>query len=88
MPQSSENMTGKPIKSKEGICSFLKDGTRLYVDYDGTVVPCCVHPMAANLGNILNNKFSEILKGQERSKVLTHMKNARSEMPLCNECSF
>ncbi len=88
MPQSSINMTGRPIQTKEGICSFLKDGTRLYVDYDGTIVPCCVHPMAAKLGNLLENKFSDILRSEQRNSILKFMKDNRSAMSICNECSF
>jgi radical SAM protein with 4Fe4S-binding SPASM domain len=88
MPESSVNMTGIDVKAKEGICSFLKDSSRLYVDYDGTIVPCCVHPAAGNLGNLLDCKLSRIISGEKKIMFLKKMKDERLNMPICNQCSL
>ena len=44
-------MTRRPPSVPEGVCQYLR-GPTLYVDHDGTVVPCCVHPRAGVLGNL------------------------------------
>ena len=88
LPESSVNMTGKAIAVPEGICSFLRPGNRLYIDHDGTIVPCCAHPKAAVLGNILENKFSEVFRSEQRASVLHFMKQKRNEMKICNECPY
>lgn len=76
------------VKVPKGVCTYLtkEKGRRLYVDYDGTVVPCCVHPRAGVLGNLLKNKYSEILKGTQRKDFIATMKNGRKNIPACAGC--
>ena len=76
------------VKVPKGVCTYLtkEKGRRLYVDYDGTVVPCCVHPRAGVLGNLLENKYSEILKGTQRKDFIAAMKNGRKNIPACAGC--
>ncbi len=88
MPESSVNMTGVPVSTKEGVCSFLRDSSRLYVDYDGTIVPCCVHPAAGNLGNLLDSKLSRIISGEKKVLFVNKMKEDRASIPICNQCSL
>ncbi len=88
LPQSAENLTGKPISVPEGVCSFMRPGNRLYIDYDGTVVPCCAHPKAAELGNILEQKFTDIFLGNKRTEVVKFMHFERKKMPHCNACPY
>ena len=70
-----------------GVCRFMK-GDRLYVDYDGTVVPCCVHPRAGVLGNLKESTWSEILAGEQWVKMVHALNRDRSSMPVCSDCSF
>ncbi|MEK6748983.1 MAG: radical SAM/SPASM domain-containing protein [Pseudomonadota bacterium] len=81
------NMTGRQPVVPSRICSYLSQPT-VYADYDGTVVPCCVHPRAGVLGNLMHNTLSEILAGQARAKMLGAMQNNRMSMPICGECEF
>ena len=63
LPESIENRTGRELKAPSGICTFVAPSERfshryhgelnqLYIDWDGTVVPCCVHPKAGDLGSL------------------------------------
>lgn len=88
LPESSINMTGKPVQVPKGVCSFLRPGNRLYIDYDGSVVPCCAHPQAGILGNITNNTFTQILESKRRSDFLNLMNQERSNMNICNQCPY
>lgn len=88
LPESSVNMTGKPVNVPSGVCSFIRPGNRLYIDYDGKVVPCCAHPQAAILGNIANQKFTEILQSDTRANIYQLMKNDRGSMDICNSCPY
>ena len=76
------------IKMPKGVCRYLTKakGLRLYVDYDGTVVPCCVHPRAGVLGNLVTDKYSEILKSFARIKFMEMMKKDRRLISACEEC--
>lgn len=88
LPGAAENMTGREIRMREGVCSFLAPGNRLYVENDGTVVPCCVHPRAGVLGNLLEQRYSEIVEGTKRAQMMAYMKKDREKMPICNACEF
>lgn len=87
-PESSTNMLTRSLNVPDRVCSFLKPGNRLYVDWDGTVVPCCVHPRAGVFGNLLEQKYSEILAGQNRLAMMKAMTNDRYAMKLCNQCEY
>lgn len=55
LPESATNMTGREIRAPRRICSFQSVNGRLYVDWEGTVIPCCAHPKAGVLGNLHQN---------------------------------
>jgi radical SAM protein with 4Fe4S-binding SPASM domain len=76
------------VKTFKGVCRYLTEakGLRIYVDYDGTVVPCCVHPRAGVLGNLTENKYSEILKSRKRKDFIRIMNKNRALIPACEEC--
>lgn len=84
---STERPWGK-VKIPKGVCRYLTEakGLRLYVDYDGTVVPCCVHPRAGVLGNLTYNRYSEILKSDVRKDFMRTMKKDRSLVAACKGC--
>jgi radical SAM protein with 4Fe4S-binding SPASM domain len=98
MPDSVTNPSGRPANLPTGACYFLADAAEftainwhgepnlLFVDSDGTVVPCCFHPRAGNFGNLLQNKFSEILGGEERHKFKSKMNSDRRSLPVCSRC--
>ena len=88
LPQASQDMTDARDLPGEGVCSFLQSRARLYVDWDGTVVPCCAHPRAAVLGDLKRQSFHDILAGQARARLEGAMRNHRAAMPICNECSL
>lgn len=88
LPGSAQNMTGRTPVAPSGVCSFLAPGNRLYVDWDGTVVPCCVHPSAGTLGNLKTATYSEIVTGKPRADMMTAMASGRPAMPICGECEF
>jgi radical SAM protein with 4Fe4S-binding SPASM domain len=71
-----------------GICPYLGVQNYCYVDFDGTVVPCCAHPRAFILGNLKTQKFSEILYGVQRRKLVQMLANGRNELPICSECEL
>ncbi|HLF98452.1 MAG TPA: SPASM domain-containing protein [Methylococcaceae bacterium] len=88
LPESSSNMLTRPLAVPDGVCTFIKPGNRLYVDWDGTVVPCCVHPRAAVFGNLLEQRYSEILAGTRREEIIRTMLVNRHGMKICNECEY
>jgi MoaA/NifB/PqqE/SkfB family radical SAM enzyme len=87
LPQASENMTGREPLVPEGVCQYLR-GPTLYVDYDGTVVPCCVHPRAGVLGNLKVQRYSEIYGGGARDAMMGAMQQDRRAMRICGQCEF
>ena len=88
LPESERNMTGREINAPRRVCSFQAVHNRLYVDWDGTVVPCCAHPRAAVLGNLREAKFSEIIRTHTRAGFLKELATNRAAMPICNACEF
>jgi radical SAM protein with 4Fe4S-binding SPASM domain len=68
-----------------GACSYTK-GKFLYVDVDGTVVPCCAHPHAADWGNLTTTKYREIRRGAVRHQMMLQMTRDRKSMPICGRC--
>ena len=98
LPESINNMTGRAAKAPPGPCFFVASASEfknhpwhgqinlLYVDQDGTVVPCCMHPRASVFGNLREHKYSEILFGKRRSDFIEVMKTEREKMPVCGEC--
>ncbi len=100
LPEAVANMTGRRIEVPKKACAFLQDASEfkghpwygqinlLYVDADGTVVPCCLHPQAGNLGNLLINTFNEILASQKRADFIRFMNRERASMPVCGKCEM
>ncbi len=85
LPQSVKTRTEKKhIVLKKGCRQFRKN--YLYVDYDGTVVPCCAYPRAFELGNLKQNKFSEIVNGKTRKLMLKELNTNKKNMPICGDC--
>lgn len=88
LPEAEQSLAQRKMPPKAGVCSFLQLKDRLYVDWDGTVVPCCAHPSAGNLGNLNERKFSDILNSKERKNMISFMQERRTEMKVCSECIF
>lgn len=99
LPESIENKTGRQPDVPAGICTFMAPSERfshqyhgelnqLYVDWDGTVVPCCAHPRAGDLGSLAKAPFSEIIKGPKRQTFLEQLESDRHAMPICGQCEY
>lgn len=88
LPESQENMLGRDLRVPNRICSFQAVNQRLYVDWDGTVVPCCAHPRAGVFGNLREQTFQEIIYGDARRGFRRTMHTERAGMLICNACEF
>jgi|SRR5581483_1468856 len=100
LPESAQNMTERAIKAPTGSCFFLAEPQEftahpwhgeirlLYVDADGTVVPCCMHPKAGEFGNLKQQKYSEILNGAPRAAFKRLMNENRAAMAICGQCEI
>lgn len=98
LPHAQENMTGRAVVAPDGPCMFLAEPeeftahtwfgeiNQLYVDANGTVVPCCMHPKAGVFGNLMTQKYSEIMSGELRRKFKESMRENRAAMPVCGSC--
>lgn len=84
-PQSLYAST-KKIKMARGACSFVTK-SYFYVDADGTVIPCCVHPRAYVLGNLSTQTYSEIC-GTTRKWFARKLAIDRKNIPICNQCEI
>ena len=80
--QAREN----PVTRRKG-CRFM-NGKYLFVDADGTVVPCCVHPKPFVLGSLKTQRYSHILWGDERRKKLHELRKSKRTMPFCGDCGY
>lgn len=80
--------SGRKLLVPNKICWYMNtsDEYKFYVDYDGTVVPCCNHPRAFVLGNIKEETYNQILNGERRKQILHEMKTNRKNMPICGKC--
>lgn len=88
LPEAQVNMTGHAIEMPHRVCSYQSVNNRLYSDWDGTVIPCCVHPRAAVLGKLGDATYNEIMRSYTRARFLEQMAENRSAMPICNTCEF
>lgn len=100
LPESANNMVGRDTVVPEGRCFFMSEPRDfkhhpwggeirfLYVDWDGTVVPCCAHPQAARLGNLKEELYSQILGGSKRGSFVAEMESNRRGMPICGQCEM
>lgn len=99
LPESKENMTGRDVIVPMDVCTFVAPSSRfgelyhgevnqLYVDANGTVVPCCAHPKAADLGSLMDQRVSELLISPKRRAFIRQLESDRSSIPVCNQCEF
>lgn len=101
LPESAVNMTRRELQVPPGVCGFLADPSEfaghhpwhgqinlLYVDCDGTVVPCCMHPQAGVLGNLFTQTYNEILQSRQRAEFIAQMRRERASMPVCGRCDL
>ncbi|MBF0623676.1 MAG: radical SAM/SPASM domain-containing protein [Magnetococcales bacterium] len=86
LPQSSLAPKEPSAGGPRGLCAFQRTDDRLHVDWDGTVLPCCAHPRAGNLGNLGEERFTSIYRGDRRAGFLMKMLQSRATMPICNVC--
>jgi radical SAM protein with 4Fe4S-binding SPASM domain len=98
LPESAQNMTGRAVITPNAPCVFLADPqvftahpwfgeiNLLYVDADGTVVPCCMHPRAGEFGNLKRQKYSEIVAGDPRRQFKDELGKRRATMSICGTC--
>jgi radical SAM protein with 4Fe4S-binding SPASM domain len=98
LPDAAQNLTGRITVAPKGRCVFLSEPDQftahpwfgeinlLYVDADGTVVPCCMHPQAGSFGNLMTQKYSEIRHGQARRDFTHDLETRRAAMPVCGTC--
>lgn len=98
LPQAKENLTGRAVVVPRGHCVYMADATEfihnpwsgemnlLYVDADGSVVPCPVHPHAEVLGNLRTERYSDIVLGERRRRMKEAMAKSRSTMSVCGVC--
>jgi radical SAM protein with 4Fe4S-binding SPASM domain len=99
LPEAQENMTGRAVEVPSDVCTFMAPSSRfgvlyhgevnqLYVDANGTVVPCCAHPMAANLGSLKEQRVTELLASPVRGAFIKRLQTERHAIPICNACEF
>ena len=100
LPQASETPSGRETVVPEGYCFFMGEPEEfvgnnwhgevalLYVDADGSVVPCCQHPMAGVFGNLKRQTYNEIMNGETRRRFRHNMTTDRSGMAVCSKCDM
>lgn len=99
LPESQENRTGRTLQIPDDLCTFVAPSDhfehhyhggiyQLYVDANGTVVPCCAHPSAGNLGNLRHSKASELMTNRERKAFVQRLQTERHNVPICSSCEF
>jgi radical SAM protein with 4Fe4S-binding SPASM domain len=98
LPESKDNMTGRDAQAGQGVCLFMADPSeftdhpwdgqinQLYADADGTVVPCCVHPQAAVLGNLREQTYNQVLASAARAGFVEQLRSDRAAMKVCGAC--
>lgn len=85
LPDSTENMTGRALEPATGRCRFVEP-RYLYVDWEGTVIPCCAHPGAGALGSLRHETLSQIRAGSARASFIAKLENDRQSMAVCGDC--
>ena len=87
LPESVKTQNEQnPIVLKKGCYQLRRK--YLYVDFDGTVVPCCVYPRPFELGNLKEKKFSEIRHSPQRKLMVKELKTNKKNMPACGKCPY
>jgi len=99
LPESRENRTGRTLSVPDDICTFVAPSEhfselyhgslhQLYVDAQGTVVPCCAHPHAADLGSLRHSTVSELMHNEARRAFVQRLATERRKVAVCNQCEF
>lgn len=100
LPGSAENPSQRSGTGVSGPCVFMAEASEfvgktwhgdinvLYVDADGTSVPCCYHPRAGVFGNLLTQKYSEVMAGRQRADFKLRMATDRKNMSICGQCDM
>jgi len=99
LPEAQENLTGRALTVPNDVCTFVAPSDhfqqlyhgglhQLYVGANGTVIPCCAHPSAADLGNLRHSKVSELMQNAQRQAFVQRLKTERHSVPVCNACEF
>ncbi len=71
----------------KGTCFGLRNQVAILVD--GTVVPCCLDGEGIiNLGNIHENKFSDIINGKRAESIRVGFCNNNVVEELCRKCGY
>lgn len=87
LPESVKTQTEQnSIALKKGCYQLRRK--YLFVDFDGTVVPCCVYPRPFELGNLKEKKLSEILNSPQRKSMVRELKTHKKDMPGCGKCPY
>jgi radical SAM protein with 4Fe4S-binding SPASM domain len=98
LPGASVHLSGRKVVVPDGICLFVEKESDfpvrawegqmhlLVIDTDCNVVPCCQHPRAGLLGNLLEHTYNEILVGSQYAKFVNDLSEKRSKMNICREC--
>ncbi len=87
LPEAANNTRRNSVYA-DGVCQFVENQKRLFVNAYGDVVPCCAHPKAGFFGNLLQSRFSEIVYGEARQKFVERLMIERSSMNICSICEF
>lgn len=88
LPQSNKNLTQRIIKMGNGVCFHVAESDRLFINHLGEVVPCCIHPKAGVLGNLVDTTFNAMLGAALRQNFVYTMIHKRVTMPICGCCEF
>ena len=100
LPEAVETPSGRKTEVPEGYCFFMGapeefggnswhgEVALLYVDMDGTVVPCCQHPRAGVLGNLREQTYNQIMNGAARRQFIGEMQRNRGGMSICGQCDM
>lgn len=98
LPEAVATPSGRETVVPDGYCFFMGQPEEfhgnswhgevalLYVDMDGTVVPCCQHPRAGVLGNLKEQTYNQIMNGRARQKFIHEMVTNRRNMSICGQC--
>lgn len=80
---------GATVKVPSHSCRHVESSRiRCYVDWNGDVVPCCNHPSASVFGNLKEQRFSEIYKGEKRKLFIQMLNKNRKSHPICGRCEI
>lgn len=87
-PESLLQIRSGTKSRANGLCYWAANKRNLFVDWDGTLLPCCAHPRAAELGSLVERPLSKLVRtfGGERDRFYDDLQNRRAEMKVCGQC--